>query len=249
MKSFIKKVLQTALGFDNYLFVFAIYIIKTLRWNKKEGDFLYFLKQIPDEGIVLDIGANIGVMSVYLARQLKKASVFAFEPIPANLKTLQRIIRFFHLENVQVFDIALGDKVGEMEMVMPVVKSVKMQGLSHVVHESINDFNEGDKFKVQVKTLDTLDELQQESLKVTAIKMDVENFEYFVLKGGSRLIDRHRPLIYTELWENENKQKCFTFIRAKNYKIQVLSNNRLEDYNPQKHITQNFFFVPNNLSS
>ena len=244
MKSIIKNILQNVLGFNTYLFVFAIYIIKTLKWNKKEGDFLFFLKQIPDGGKVLDIGANIGIMTVHLARHLKNSRVYAFEPIPANLKTLQRIVRYFHLPNVKVMDVALGDKITTMEMVMPVVKSVKMQGLSHVVHKSIHEFNEGDKFSVEVKTLDSIAELNKEDQKIEAIKMDVENFEYFVLLGGSQLIDRNRPLIYTELWENENRQKCFSFIRGKNYKIRVLENKHLVDFDEAKHTTQNFFFVP-----
>ena len=45
--------------------------------------------------------------------------------------------------------------------------------------------------------------------KIGAIKMDVENFEYFVLEGGKELIKKHKPIIYTELWENQNREKCF----------------------------------------
>ena len=43
MKTLVKFVLQKVLGFKNYLFIFSLYIIYTLKNNRKEGDFLHFL--------------------------------------------------------------------------------------------------------------------------------------------------------------------------------------------------------------
>lgn len=246
MKSHVKKLLQQTLGFDNYLFLFSRYIINTLKWNKKEGDFLHFLNLVEDDGIVLDIGANVGVMTVYLAKKLRNSTVHAFEPIPNNLKALQRIVSFYHLKNVVIHDFALGAESGNLEMVLPVVGNVKMQGLSHIVHDSIQEFNDGEIFNVEVKILDEMPELEREGSRIKAIKMDVENFEYFVLKGGEKLIQKNAPLIYTELWENENREKCLTFIRAQGYSVNVLNSGQLELFNPEKHHTQNFFFLPPN---
>jgi FkbM family methyltransferase len=215
MKSLIKKILQNLLGFQTYLFVFSVFIIKTLRWNKKERDFLFFLKMIPDGGLVLDIGANIGIMTYHLSKNLKQSKILCFEPISANILTLKRIQRFFHLGNVVVYEFALGEKQGEAEMLMPIQKKVRMQGLSHVIHPAIEDSHPGDKFRVKVETLDRLDFHKSYGMPVRAIKMDVENFEHFVLKGGEKLIDRFRPLIYTELWDNANRENCFHFIARK----------------------------------
>jgi len=243
MKSVLKKLLQTLLGFENYLFVFSLYIIYTLRWNKKESDFLHFLKLIPENKTILDIGANIGVMTVYLAKEFKQSTIYAFEPIPDNLKTLKRIIRHFNLKNVVVIAKALGNKNGTIEMVMPVVKSVKMQGLSHVVHNSIDTYNEGRKFSVEVLKLDDFKEIDK-TVQIGAIKMDVENFEYFVLEGGRELIRKNKPIIYTELWENQNRENCFQFVQQEGYQIMVLEKSGLEKYDQTKHKTQNFFFIP-----
>jgi len=244
MKSLIKKLLQALLGFDNYLFIFSLFTFYTLRWNKNEGDLLYFLKLIPKNTAVLDIGANIGIMTVHLAKTFKSSTIYSFEPIPNNLKTLQRIIRFFHLNNVKVFDIALGNESGSVEMVMPVLNSIKMQGLSHVVHESIDELNDGEKFKVEVQKLDEIEEFKNPGFKIGAIKMDVENFEFFVMDGGRELLKKHRPIIYTELWENKNRENCFQLIDELGYEIKVLSNKKLTDFNTSIHKTQNFFFIP-----
>ena len=82
-----------------------------------------------------------------------------------------------------------------------------------------------------------------EDIKIDGIKLDVENFEYFALKGGEQLILRDKPVIYTELWENENRYKCFHLIESWNYKTKVLENGKLVDFEEGVHSNQNFFFV------
>jgi ubiquinone/menaquinone biosynthesis C-methylase UbiE len=82
MKNTIQKYLQKILGFNNYLFIFSVFKILTLRFDRKENDFFYFLRLLPENAIVLDIGANIGIMSVHLCKNVKKGMVYAFEPIP-----------------------------------------------------------------------------------------------------------------------------------------------------------------------
>ncbi len=244
MKARLKKALQKLLGFDRYLFLFSVAVITTLRSNRKERDFLHFLKMIPDGGLVLDVGANIGIMSVWLGRHLPKSDILAYEPVPQNIKALKRVLKYYKITNVTVAEKALGDKNGEVEMVMPVLEDVKMQGLSHVVHHSITEFNEGKKFTAPAERLDDCALLAAQTKPLRALKLDVENFEYFVLKGGEETIRHHRPLIYTELWENENRARCFDLLTEMGYRIKVLHRNTLEDYRPEVHTTQNFFFIP-----
>ena len=246
MKVIVKKILQGILGFENYLFYFSLFIIFTLKRNKKEGDFLYFLEMIPDGGIILDIGANIGVMTYHFASRLKKSIIYAFEPIPYNFRTLRKIIKRFKLSNVKVYEHALGNENGEIEMVLPVVNSVKMHGLSHVIHDSITEFNDGSKYVTEVKKLDSLKDIAAIDIVVNAIKIDVENFEYFVLLGGKRLIEKHKPLIYAELWENDNREKCFKLLTEFGYQVKFLSNGKLFLFNKDQHKTQNFFFIHEN---
>jgi FkbM family methyltransferase len=244
MKNLIKYIFQKTLGFNTYLFVFALYIIYTLRWNKNEKDFLQFIKLIEKDGVILDIGANIGVMTTYLAKHFQKSTIYSFEPVPYNLNVLRRIVKFFKLENVRVMDFALGNKNGTVEMVMPVINNVKMQGLSHVIHESIHDLNDGQKFKSRITRLDDLEEISNSEKQVVAIKIDVENFEYFVLEGGKKLLKNNNPILYMELWANENRTNCFKLLTELGYEIKVLENKRLTTYNELKHSTQNFFFNP-----
>jgi FkbM family methyltransferase len=244
MKTTAKYILHKLLGFKNYLFVFSLFKIFTLKQDKNEKDFFHFLSLIPDNSAVLDIGANIGIMTVHLARSIKNVQVYCFEPMPQNIDTLKRIIHYFKLNNVHLFEYALGNTEGEVEMVMPMVNSVKMQGLSHVVHKSIMDYNEGERFIVPLKMLDRIDTLAQITQPISAIKIDVENFEYFVLDGGKRLIEKYKPLVYAELWENENRENCFELFGSLQYQTWVIHENRMAQFDRTRHKTQNFIFLP-----
>ncbi len=244
MKSAIKYILHKLLGFKNYLFVFSLFKIYTLKRDKNEKDFFAFLDLIPSDTTVLDIGANIGIMTVHLARSLKNLTVYSFEPMPNNISAFKRIIRYFKLNNVTLFEIALGNSEGEIEMVMPVINAVRMQGLSHVIHASIPENNEGDRFKVPLKMLDKMKEIRDTNKRISAIKIDVENFEFFVLDGAKELLTKNKPFVYAELWDNENREKCFELFKSLNYKTVVVINNKAIEFDPRLHTTQNFIFLP-----
>jgi FkbM family methyltransferase len=244
VKNGIKFLLQRLLGFRNYLFVFSWYKVMTLRRDRNEKDFFQFLSMLPEGSSVLDIGANIGIMTVHLSRKAGRGGrVFAFEPMPDNLRALQRIIAFFKLANVVVINCALGDSDGEVDMVMPVEGMARQQGLSHVLHETITARNEGILARVPVRRLDSLPELFVASANIRGIKMDVENFELFVLEGGRALLEKWRPVVYMELWDNENRQKCFALMRDLGYSIHVAFEGGVREFDPVIHKNQNFIFI------
>ncbi len=243
IKNKIKYILQKIFGFEKYLYIFSIFIIKKLPWDKKEKDFLHFMKMIPNEGTLLDIGANIGVMSFYFAKKKPKARVIAFEPIRINYNNLERIIKKYKIKNITIRKHALGLEDGEIEMVMPVVDSVKLHGLSHVLHNSIKEYNEGNIFKVPISKLDSIESLKNKTLPVNAIKIDIENFEYFALKGGEELIRNNMPIIYAELWEGDNRKLTFDLLTNLGYSINVVDKGQLVSFT--KQVKQNFIFIPN----
>lgn len=243
MKNFIKLILQKFLGFENYLQFFSLFKFWTLQWDSQEKDFFYFLKLIPEKGIILDIGANIGFIAITISKKRNHSIVHAFEPISQNFSVLKKMVSFFNINNIATHNYALGNKNEDIEMMLPVRNGVKMQGLSHVKDEKNKNEN-GIVLKAKMKKLDDLQELFENNQIVTAIKMDVENFEYQVLAGGQQLIKKSRPLIFTELWNNENRVKCIGLIKTMNYEVKVLHKNQLENYDDKKHITQQFFFIP-----
>ena len=248
MKTFIKYILQKTLGLKTYLYVFARFIIVKLRWDRNEKDFFYFMKLVSDGGIILDLGANIGVTSYHLAKSFPQSTIFSFEPLTLNMNTLKRIKKKFKLENIKEYQVAAGEKPGELEMVMPVINNVPMHGLSHVIHEENTENNDGFKYKVPVICLDEFDELKKLKMPVTAMKIDVENFEYFVLKGAEKLIASDKPIIYCELWENDNRKKCIDLLTKLGYSSLVLQKKKLVPIDKATVEKHNFFFLPNTLT-
>lgn len=242
MKNTIKYILQKILGFQTYLFVFSVFKIQTLHSDSKEKDFFQFLSLLKDgKGAVLDIGANIGIMTVHLALKLPNSTIHAFEPMPSNYSVLKKIVNRFKLKKVQLHEIALGDSVGKVKMILPEKGKTKMQGLSHVKHDSITEWNEGEEFEVP---LDTLNNLIKDE-KVQGIKIDVENFEYYALNGGKRILEENHPVIYAELWDNQNRENCMKLLSDLSYTPYVVEENKLTVFNKELHNNQNFIFISN----
>lgn len=225
------------------MFLFSKFKIQTLQSDSNEKDFFHFLSLLKDgNGAVLDIGANIGIMTYHLSKKLPNCVIIAIEPIPDNFNVLSRIISKNQLTNVKTFDIAVGNEKGTIQMVMPNNGKTKMQGLSHVIHDSISEWNEGEKFEVSVNTLDNL----FLDIPIQGIKIDVENFEYFALKGGENILKKYHPIIYAELWDNQNRINCFEFLTALSYQIFIVLNNELVPFDKNIHSSQNFIFKTSN---
>lgn len=241
MKNTIKYLFQRILGYPRYLIWFAHYKIHTLHKDVQEKDFFYFVSLIqPDKGAILDIGANLGIMTYHLSKRFPSTPIFAFEPIQSNYEALNTIINNYQLSNVILHPIALGNESKEVEMVLPIQGKTKLQGLSHVKHETITEWNEGEIVQVSMKKLDEI--LCNES--ISAIKMDVENFEYFVLQGGIELIRKNKPIIYTELWANLNREHCIEMLESLGYSTHIVLKNNLVPYSPHYQHHQNFIFIP-----
>jgi FkbM family methyltransferase len=238
LKNIIRGWAQKLIGFDRYLYFFSRFNIYRLGFPGYEKEFNYFNRMITGDGAILDIGANIGAMTVALAQKHTHSHIYSFEPVPENLKALKRVVAFFQLNNVQLFETALGDRDGTTQMVIPESGNSYIPGLSHVVEAGEVT---GKQFSVVVQKLDTIPTLQQLP-KITAIKIDVENFEYAVLKGGEGLLRKHRPLIFCELWNNECRKLSIDLLASFGYKAMVLENGRLVNFTGQKVL--NFFFLP-----
>jgi len=241
-KDFTKATLQFLFGYENYLFVFSVFNIKRIQWTKYEETFQFFLTLIPKNGVILDIGANIGMMSTVIAKKLPEASIYSFEPIPSNIRTIKRVFIFFKIKNIILSEIAVGNMNGEIEMVLPIISNSKRQGLSHI-RESNNEeaWNNGEIFKVPINKIDDISDLWGNKT-VSAIKLDVENYEFEVLNGARNLIEHSKPIVYTELWANQTRTNCINFFKELNYDAKIYENGQLIDFVFQNEI--NFYFIP-----
>ena len=80
-----------------------------------------FLRQdygeIPDGAVVIDLGANIGVFSIYAATTASKVRLYAYEPMPDFFKLMQENVRLNGLDNtVKCFNLAVAADSADREL-------------------------------------------------------------------------------------------------------------------------------------
>ena len=73
----------------------------------------YFPEKIKPE-VILDIGGNVGITSIYLASIFPNAIIYTFEPLLENYKILQKNTEQYG--NIKVFNIGLGSKNGSFKV-------------------------------------------------------------------------------------------------------------------------------------
>jgi FkbM family methyltransferase len=247
LKRAAQRLIQRAIGLDAYLDLFARYRLFGSRWDSRDAAFRAFLARLPADGLVLDVGANVGVMTVGLSRHVDRGRVHSFEPNPACFGAAERLVKRLGLTNVALHNWALGRLATEVDMVMPVANAVRMHGLSRVATSAGPG---GDHFRTAVRVLDAMDELFTTEARVTGMKIDVEDSESEVIEGAQRLLAQHRPLVYCELWLTPNRDRTVALMRSLGYAALVYRKGALEPFEPWPHASvQDFFFVPGTGSS
>ncbi len=153
-----------------------------------------FLKHVPFDRrrTVLDIGGHVGLWSMHLSKYFRR--VHAFEPTPVLQDCFERNVLTHPTEardNVSLYKIALSDRDGdEVEISFELENS----GHTHLAPTNPSKRIDGaEHIKVKTTILDAYD-----LGDVDAIKIDVEGFEYAVIKGGEETIRRCKPVICIE---------------------------------------------------
>ena len=234
-----KQLSQSVLGFSNYLFFASLVKYYSLKMNKVEEDIYKFIEMVPSSGIVLDVGSNIGVIGSTIAKMKMQCTIHCFEPIPANANNIRRLRRLLGLRNVVLHEMALGNTSGTIEMIVPRKDKILYEGHSHVVDGETS--GSGLRFSVQIDTLDRM--FATEQAKIKAIKMDVENYEYHVLLGARQILEKSKPLIYCELWNNDVRYQVIDYLSQLSYDCFVTRNNQLVKVDGPMPNDLNFFFV------
>lgn len=174
----------------------SIIIIENALKNgvRNESDFLDILFRFLKSGdVVYDIGANIGIHTIFLAKRVgKKGVVVAFEPEEKNSFILRRNIEINELKNVRVFTEALGDKNEQMYLYKN-----KKGGIGK--YSLVKGTDRWSYKTVQVNKGDCL--VSKKNLPLpNAVKIDVEGFEFPVLKGLEQtLLNKNCRIICCEI--------------------------------------------------
>lgn len=172
------------------------------------GHYLYFgfkddeiqtLFNLCKEGSnVLDIGTNIGWVAHNLAQLSKTGLVYGFEPDPFNYDRCAENISLNNLKNLIVFPIGLGVDQANLGM--------QVRTPSNLGGNRITPLGTSSTRMVEIKKLDDVEMVQQLS-KIHLVKIDVEGYELKVLRGARQTIEKHHPVLFIELDDNNLKDQ------------------------------------------
>ncbi|GAA0306381.1 hypothetical protein GCM10009087_15390 [Sphingomonas oligophenolica] len=149
-----------------------------------------FFESFTGEGAIIDIGANVGLVSLVLARRFGDREVHAFEPNPTTFAALEANIARNRAQNVFCHRFALSDAEGVVLFHNDPVKrgtaSIATGAGAHVQ-------------EVPATTLDAF-AASRGIDSIGLLKIDVEGFETLVLRGAQRVLNEIRPAaIYFEV--------------------------------------------------
>jgi FkbM family methyltransferase len=154
----------------------------------KEPETLQWIDSIPVGAVLWDVGANVGLYSVYAARQ-RSCRVFAFEPSVFNLELLARNVRLNDVgERVCIVPLALNDALGPSEMRMTTTEwGGSLSTFGHDVGWDGKAVRKVFGFQTLGLTMD--DAVQRLGLpQPDYIKMDVDGIEHVILAGGPNVL-------------------------------------------------------------
>lgn len=177
----------------------------------EQNTFKIIKKLLPNNGVFVDIGANIGIYSCIMAHHVGvKGSVIAFEPMPENLEALYSNIALNQLKNIEVNELALSNSEKSFNLYVPLAHSQGATGCTQV-------WNPGNWVSVGTTDATTLDTTLKKQ-RLDFIKIDTQGHELEILQGAKSTIERFQPFILCEVFE-ENRTKVFDLVKSWNYAI------------------------------
>jgi FkbM family methyltransferase len=156
--------------------------------------------------LFLDIGSNVGIYAIYVGKRFPQVKIFAFEPIPAIWQKNRRFHQANQLPDDTVFNLALGDREGPQTIFLPVHETGWEEEQTATLRQDLWQTREQhvEKIEIQCTTLDAFAASHEPMPGLCLLKIDVENYESAVLRGGKNFIAARRPWIVCEILSGQD---------------------------------------------
>jgi FkbM family methyltransferase len=148
----------------------------------------YIVGQVQRGNVILDVGANIGLVAIPVALATR-AAVHGFEPDPVNARRLHENLALNPDADVHVVEAAVSDEVGTVALGAG-------QGMLRRIESKPGD-----------TPATTVDAYAADLLRVDLIKLDVEGHEPKALAGAHETLARWSPIVVCEV-EDEHLRRC-----------------------------------------
>lgn len=216
------------------------------RWTGRpvEPDLLALpLLGLEPEALILDVGANRGLVLELLLRLAPRARIVAFEPNPRLAAALAA--RHRGDPRVEVRAQALGERPASATLWLPIYRHWAFDGLASLDPEAARGWLEAgrlygfrrDRLRLEPLACETV-RLDDLDLRPAFVKLDVQGHEYAVLRGGEATLRRDRPVLLVEAGEDE---RVDAFLAALDYVAARFEAGRLV---AGRGIGVNLFYLP-----
>jgi FkbM family methyltransferase len=164
-----------------------------------EGEIDLFEQIVRPADVVLDVGANIGAHTLWLAKKVGPTGrVYAFEPQRIVYQTLCANMALNSISNAFCTQAALGEKASSI-----VVPPLNYSAANNFGGVGLGSYTTGESVPVM-----TLDSLNLSACRL--VKIDVEGMEASVLRGATETVQRCKPILYVE---NDRVEKSTDLMR------------------------------------
>lgn len=179
-----------------------------------ELELLFLLVLTRNPGMVVEVGANMGIHTIPLAAALAKAGrqMYAFEPQPVIFQQLCANLALNGLTNVRAFPYACGSQNGALMFEIPDYSKFGNFGSTEFRKETKNASTS------EAVQCVRLDDLLGEG-QVGLIKIDVEGAERDVLEGSAGILERCKPLLYVENDRMESSPALIQWLFDHDYRL------------------------------
>jgi len=160
--------------------------------------------------VLVDIGANHGQSIESMTIYMRSSNIVSFEANPNLAHKLQA--RYQQIQRISVLARGLSDSAGSFTLYVPSYKGFVYDGLasfnrkeaaSWISEQTVFGFDPAKltiaEITCQVNTLDA------ERLAPLFIKIDVQGYEYNVLKGGIETLRSYEPVLLIESYRSDSR--------------------------------------------
>lgn len=172
----------------------------------------YFPKDFysPEPGdVIVDLGANIGLFTLQVARINPLCKIAAFEPLPENFSCLSRNIDNFGLSMASIYEYAVSNNYRQDLIVKTGVRSLDYQ----LLRESDRNVSSSQCLPVNVIPLEVVFDMIN-AKEISLLKIDIEGAEYDIFESISPKILKYIRLLAIEYHDNL-RPGTLTLIREK----------------------------------
>ena len=183
----------------------------------EELEINYLLNQIKKNKILdfIDIGANCGYYSIYIANNIPNVIIHSFEPNEDAFFKFKKTLEINKTlkDKINIHNFGLSNKTGKLKM-----QSMIKHGYSQTGGSSVVESNSYKNFDVYYADFKIGDKVINQNQNTIAIKIDVEGHEINVLNGLENTLVNNKLIIQIEIFET-NFQKVNNFLTSLGYKI------------------------------